>query len=72
VPFFVILRETKDLSPAQPGHGSTRCFAPLSMTILLRVSPSWFSCHPQTFMDPIRIYLFRMMTAVRHRTRYFV
>ncbi len=48
VPLLVILRATKDLGPAQSDHacpernrrGSARCFALLSMTILLNVSPS--------------------------------
>jgi hypothetical protein len=31
---FVILSRAKNLSPVQPGHGSARCFAVLSMTML--------------------------------------
>ena len=31
----------EDLSLAQPGHGSARCFALLSMTILLRMPSTW-------------------------------
>ena len=52
----VILRATKDLGPAQPGHacpernrrGSARCFALLSMTIMLASIPLALACHTQT------------------------
>ena len=65
-PYLVILRGTKDLGPAQPGHGSARCFALLSMTILLNVYPSLSflsSFDPfRGFIDLIRVHLFRMRT----------
>jgi hypothetical protein len=48
----VILRATKDLGPAQPSHGSARCFALLSMTIMLACIPPGLFCHPQTLNGP--------------------
>lgn len=51
-PLLVILRVAKDLCPGRSGYGLARCFAKLSMTILLKVPPTRSSCHPQTFIGP--------------------